>query len=120
MRSKNDNLIFPLDAPEIMLSQTKYSGEQGRNLNISINISANPRVDSVHLNMSGVEFNDANVTTSTDSIIFNELDRAHGGDYSVYGVNSEGEGPVTNFLLTVYCKYIHILLSTKIILLLML
>lgn len=101
---------FALDVPEITLSEYNYLEMEGNNFSIPINISANPPVESVHWYMNGTPINDTvdmNVTTSEDGIMFEDLDRMHGGLYSVQGVNSEGPGDMTTFLLTVYCKYMH-------------
>ncbi|XP_011404072.2 PREDICTED: uncharacterized protein LOC105312831 [Amphimedon queenslandica] len=88
--------------PEITLSQDSYLKEEGINLTIPINISANPPVESVHWYMNGAPINDMNVMTSDDSIMFQDLDRTHGGNYSVQGHNSKGDGDNATFLLTVY------------------
>ncbi|XP_003391878.2 PREDICTED: uncharacterized protein LOC100641702 [Amphimedon queenslandica] len=88
--------------PEITLSRDSYLEMEGIDLTIPINISANPPVESVHWYMNGAPINDTNVMTSDDSIMFQDLDRMHGGNYSVQGRNSKGDGDNATFLLIVY------------------
>lgn len=102
-------LLCFLVPPEFVFEQANYAGIEGERLNITVRVTANPQLHTIHWAKDDMNSTvDNNMTTG---IFFDMLDRDNGGRYYVSGNNAIGMGQ-GSFLLTVYCKYMHTIIMT--------